>query len=197
MSRPDDINERDYYAILGAHEDAAPDEIERLYKRLAVKHHPDRGGDEEEMKTLNEAYRTLGNEAARERYDARRRGAEPFNIQDEPATTTPPPPRASPAAQADIFGGQMAASALFVALGLVLLLLVRFQYIWFLFPLALLGLFMVLVGVLLAHATMRLARERYQPTHAARRFVWAQEAVFWSLVVVGIYGVYLLLGIFP
>ncbi|HVF51671.1 MAG TPA: J domain-containing protein [Pyrinomonadaceae bacterium] len=195
MSRPDESNERDYYAILGAHEDAAPDEIERLYKRLAVKHHPDRGGDEEEMKTLNEAYRTLGNEAARERYDAGRRGsaAEPLDAPDEPATATPPP-RASPAAQADIFGGQMAASALFVALGLVLLLLVRFQYIWFLFPLALLGLFMVLVGVLLAHSTMRLARERYPAAHVARRFIWAQETVFWSLVGGGIYGVYLLMS---
>ena len=42
MSHPD--VEKDYYSILGAGETASPDEIERLYKRLAKRHHPDRGG---------------------------------------------------------------------------------------------------------------------------------------------------------
>ena len=36
---------KDYYALLGASEDASPREIERLYKRLAHQRHPDRGGD--------------------------------------------------------------------------------------------------------------------------------------------------------
>jgi hypothetical protein len=181
---------KDYYSILGAERDAPAEEIERLYKRLAVRHHPDRGGDEEEMKTLNEAYRTLGNQSARSAYDAGR--VRPVESVTE--ETPPPPPSVSPAAQSDIFGGQMVGSALFIALGLVLLLLVRFQYMWFLFPLALLALFMVLVGVLMAHATIRMAREQYAPTHPARRFVWAQETFFWSVVGGGIYGVYLLMS---
>jgi DnaJ-class molecular chaperone len=46
---------RDYYEILGASDAASPREIERLYKRLAHQRHPDRGGTEEDMKTLNEA----------------------------------------------------------------------------------------------------------------------------------------------
>jgi curved DNA-binding protein CbpA len=35
--------EKDYYSILGAETTASQDEIERLYKRLAKRHHPDRG----------------------------------------------------------------------------------------------------------------------------------------------------------
>jgi curved DNA-binding protein CbpA len=44
---------KDYYSTLGAETDSSPGEIERLYKRLAVRHHPDRGGCEEQMKALN------------------------------------------------------------------------------------------------------------------------------------------------
>ena len=66
---------KDYYEILGAAEDASQEEIERLYKRLAIRHHPDRGGDAEYMKAINEAYAVLGNEAARRSYDASRNQA--------------------------------------------------------------------------------------------------------------------------
>ena len=52
---------KDYYAILGADENSSPRDIERLYKRLARKRHPDRGGTDDEMKVLNEAYRCCAN----------------------------------------------------------------------------------------------------------------------------------------
>src|SRR2546430_17501023 len=64
----------DYYAILGASEDASPREIERLFKRQAHQRHPDRGGAEEDMKALNEAYSVLRDENARQQYHASRRG---------------------------------------------------------------------------------------------------------------------------
>ena len=51
---------KDYYDILGAEEGASPRDIERLYKRLAARRHPDRGGSEDEMKSLNEARRSQG-----------------------------------------------------------------------------------------------------------------------------------------
>ncbi len=65
-------HKKDYYSILGADETDEASVIERRYKRLAVRHHPDRGGDEEEMKSINEAYRVLGDEDSRRAYDATR-----------------------------------------------------------------------------------------------------------------------------
>ena len=41
---PEDL---DYYAILGVSQDASIDEIKKSYKRLALKHHPDKGGNAE------------------------------------------------------------------------------------------------------------------------------------------------------
>ena len=67
----------DYYRILGAHEGDSRRELERHYKRLAARWHPDKGGSEEEMKSLNEAYRVLRNEETRRQYDAQRRVALP------------------------------------------------------------------------------------------------------------------------
>src|SRR5215510_5548394 len=64
---------KSYYDILGSAEDASQDEIERLYKRLAMRYHPDRGGNAECMKDVNEAYRVLGNEFTRRAYDSRRK----------------------------------------------------------------------------------------------------------------------------
>ena len=34
--------------------------LKRHYRKLSLKHHPDRGGDAEEFKKINEAYSTLG-----------------------------------------------------------------------------------------------------------------------------------------
>ena len=62
---------KDYYAVLGADETTTRSEIERLYKRLAARRHPDKGGTEEEMKSLNEAYRVLKDPHTRNEYDAK------------------------------------------------------------------------------------------------------------------------------
>jgi len=178
--------EKNYYTILGADEDAAQRDIERHYKRLAVRHHPDRGGDEEEMKAINEAYRVLGSEASRRAYDS---GRNTHRVREHDA-----PRRTSPSAQADAIGGRVVGAGLCLFVGLVLLLLVRFQYIWFLWPLAILAAFVVFVGVWMAHAALVFARESFAPTHPARRFVWAQETAFWSFVCAGGYGLYLIMS---
>ena len=39
------VDETDYYAILGVTRNASQEEIKKSYKRLALKHHPDRGGN--------------------------------------------------------------------------------------------------------------------------------------------------------
>src|SRR5437763_10649561 len=94
---PDLNRAPDYYEILGASEDASPREIERLYKRQAHQRHPDRGGAEEDMKALNEAYSVLHDEAARKQYDARRR---------RPSTTATAA-QSAPAAREVGFHGQL------------------------------------------------------------------------------------------
>jgi molecular chaperone DnaJ len=60
---------RDYYEVLGVGKSASPDEIKKAFRRLAVQHHPDRGGDEEKFKELNEAYEVLKDDGKRKRYD--------------------------------------------------------------------------------------------------------------------------------
>jgi hypothetical protein len=70
---------------------------------------------------------------------------------------------------------------------------VRFHYVVFLWPLALLGLSLLFFGVWMAHAALAYAREDYAPAHPARRLAWAQETIFWSAVAGGGYGLYLLL----
>jgi len=47
------------YKILGLSSTATWQEIERAYRQKAKIHHPDHGGDEDAMRTLNEAYTQL------------------------------------------------------------------------------------------------------------------------------------------
>lgn len=46
-------------AVLGLEADADPRTVREAYRRLAMHHHPDRGGDTETLQRINEAYRTL------------------------------------------------------------------------------------------------------------------------------------------
>jgi molecular chaperone DnaJ len=61
--------QRDYYEVLGVKKDASTDEIKKAFRRAAVEHHPDRGGDEAKFKELNEAYEVLKDTEKRKRYD--------------------------------------------------------------------------------------------------------------------------------
>jgi molecular chaperone DnaJ len=60
---------RDYYETLGVDKDASADEIKKAFRRAAVEHHPDRGGDEAKFKEINEAYEVLKDGEKRKRYD--------------------------------------------------------------------------------------------------------------------------------
>lgn len=61
---------RDYYEVLGVAKGASADEIKKAYRKLAVKHHPDKeGGDEAKFKEINEAYEILKDADKRQRYD--------------------------------------------------------------------------------------------------------------------------------
>jgi molecular chaperone DnaJ len=60
---------KDYYKILGIPRNASQEEIKRAYYRLAHKYHPDKGGDPEKFKEINEAYRVLSDPEKRRQYD--------------------------------------------------------------------------------------------------------------------------------
>lgn len=59
----------DYYDRLGVSKNASQDELKKAYKKASMQHHPDRGGDEEQFKKINEAYATLKDPQKRAEYD--------------------------------------------------------------------------------------------------------------------------------
>ena len=59
----------DYYKVLGVNPNSSQGEIKKAFRQLSLKHHPDRGGDAEEFKKINEAYHVLIDEDEREKYD--------------------------------------------------------------------------------------------------------------------------------
>lgn len=57
------------YDILGVSKDADIKEIKKAYKKKAIETHPDKGGDEELFKKVQEAYEVLSNPTKRNMYD--------------------------------------------------------------------------------------------------------------------------------
>ena len=60
---------KNYYQILGVDRNASADDIKLAYRRLANRHHPDRGGDTAAFQEIQEAYAVLGDEQRRSQYD--------------------------------------------------------------------------------------------------------------------------------
>jgi len=63
MSKPD------YYAILNLSKGASDKDIKKSYRKLALKHHPDRGGDPDKFKEITKAYEILSDPEKKENYD--------------------------------------------------------------------------------------------------------------------------------
>jgi len=60
----------DLYGRLGVQRNSSTDEIKKAYRTLAKEKHPDRGGDVEEFKSIQEAHEVLTDDGRRRMYDA-------------------------------------------------------------------------------------------------------------------------------
>ncbi len=64
---------KDYYKVLGVEKTATPEDIKRAYRKLALKHHPDKTkgnkAAEEKFKEINEANEVLSDPEKRKKYD--------------------------------------------------------------------------------------------------------------------------------
>lgn len=58
-----------YYETLGVPPDATPDDIKRAYRKMAAKHHPDRGGSTAQFQEIQRAYDTLSDPQKRAQHD--------------------------------------------------------------------------------------------------------------------------------
>lgn len=71
-----------FYDILGVSKQASDKELKQAYKKASMQHHPDRGGDEDTFKKINEAYSTLKDPNKRQAYDNPQPQGFNFNSQD-------------------------------------------------------------------------------------------------------------------
>lgn len=79
--------ETEFYDILEVKKDASKSEIKKQFRLKAKQHHPDKGGDPEKFKVINEAYQVLQDDEKRATYDkfgkeAALKGLKPFTQQN-------------------------------------------------------------------------------------------------------------------
>lgn len=181
----------DYYRVLGLNEQASKRDVDRAYRSQARKRHPDGGGSDEEMKSLNEARAILSDPDTRRAYDAERR---PVHVASQSAREFDPyaASRAGtlkiPVTNADLAGLLMGAAACF-GVGIPLLLLVEMQWMFFLWPLRIMALGALGLGVLLAHSALRLKQRQLKSDRPdyPRAVVVLHELIFWA-VAAGVIG---------
>jgi len=184
-------SKRDYYRVLGVSETASKQDIDRAYRSEARKHHPDGGGSDEAMKSLNEARDILTDRETRKAYDAERRPPTQTRAQSmkfDPYAASKAGTLKIPVADADLAGLLMGAAACF-GLGIPLLLLVEMQWMFFLWPLRIMSLGALVLGIVLAHSALRMKQRKLRKARPnyPRAVLALHELIFWgfSLGVLG------------
>jgi hypothetical protein len=192
---------KDYYRILRVDEDATAEEITRTFRQEAVKRHPDRGGNEEDMKALNEAYTVLSDTETRRAYDAKRgidsaREERRHTDHDGRRPTTPGLNIESVAERAggDFFG-LLVGALVCLGIGVPLLLIIEIQWVFFLWPLRILAVGIVLIGLFLSRAAFKFKyREMMSGRAGQSRVQWiASDVIFWLFFSVLAFMFYLIL----
>ena len=186
---------RDYYRVLGVSEDASPEDLDRAYRGEARKRHPDGGGSEEAMKALNEAHDILSDPETRKAYDAERqpkRAVYASSMAFDPEAASKAGTLGIPVTDPDFAGLLMGAIACF-GLGIPLLLLVEMQWIFILWPLRIMALGALAVGVYLSHSALLTKRRRLKKAGQgdSRKRAIIRELLFW-LIVTGTIGALLI-----
>lgn len=67
--RKGNIDNEKFYKVLELSKDCSENEIKKAYRKLAIKHHPDKGGDPEKFKEISRAYEVLSDPEKRRMYD--------------------------------------------------------------------------------------------------------------------------------
>jgi hypothetical protein len=174
---------KDYYSILGVSSDATQEDIEKAYRLSARQCHPDSGGSEEDMKSLNEARAVLSDPQTRNQYDQARlppRIEYSSSMAFDPQAASRQGTLNIPVSNGDFAGLVLGALACF-GVGFPLLALVETQWVFFLWPLRLMALGALAVGVFMAHSAMSLKHRlmiEADPDRSRARFVF-DEIAFW------------------
>ena len=170
---------KDYYDVLGIDENATFDEIEKMFRRMAIRVHPDSGGSEEEMKALNEAHTILKDPATREAYDLARdvpyrrtKPHAPHGYQDRPNVGAPA------GYQDEDFLGRLISSLAFLGGGLVFFLVIEANWVFFLWPLRLLSLGILAMSIYWTYAAFKLKQKQLKSALKRR----LAEIAFWAVV---------------
>ena len=179
---------KDYYRELGVRPDASPKVIDRAYRSQARKRHPDRGGSEEEMKSLNEAHDVLSDPATRRAYDRERQPRVAANAPSpsfDPEAASRAGTLGIPVSDPDFAGLVMGALACF-GLGVPLLLLVEMQWIFVLWPLRVMSLGALGVGVYMSHSALALRQRKLKQARPAdsRTMIVMGEVLFWVIATI-------------
>jgi hypothetical protein len=177
----------DYYSVLGVEENATQQEVDQAFRKQARLRHPDGGGSDEAMKSLNEAHDILSDVETRNAYDLARRpkrASYPSPQAFDPEAASRAGTLKIPVSDPDLAGLLMGAAACF-GVGIPLLLLVEMQWVFFLWPLRIMSLAAIGVGVFMAHSALRVKHRKLK--NASRdypRSMFAlSELAFWTIAI--------------